>query len=610
MSWERLAVNEEDQGRIYDHAVVLRLMGYMRPYRRRLIVTAFAVFVYTGTVVAVPWFVKLIIDSYIRKGDLSGLDLVVMVFIAVAGLQFVSSYIHLRLMAFVAQRLLYNLRMDLFRHLQRLSMAYFDRHETGRVMSRVQNDVQALQEFLTIFVLSLADALSLVGIIVVMFTMNLRLALISLSVVPILFVLLIVWQRYARGSFVRVRQAIAVVNSELQENISGVKVVQSLNREQANIRRFDVANHRHLEANLEAGRFTATLMPSVEVLTGVGLALVVFFGGSMVLEDSLEVGVLVAFALYIQRFFEPVRNLTMQYSELQRAMASGARIFELLDVKPEIVDGPDNVQMPEVRGQIAYRGVEFQYAEGPPVLSDINLEFSPGETVALVGPTGAGKTTLTALLLRLYDVTQGRVEVDGHDVRDVTNESLVRQMSIVLQEPYLFSGSVKENIRYSHTEATDEQVIEAAKAVGAHDFITNFASGYDTELQERGENLSLGQRQLICLARALAANPRILILDEATSNIDTHTEVLIQRALNEVLRDRTALVIAHRLSTVRNADRIVVLDQGRVVEQGSHDELAASGGLYARLLSYSADEDVVQQVGSEAGEPQEPQAAP
>ena len=586
---------EDEQGRLYDHQVVMRLLAYVRPYRLRMAVTVVFMLGYTGTVVALPWIVKWLIDGYVADGDLSGLRLGALMFVVVAVLQFVTNYIHLRLMAHVGQRVLYDLRMDLFKHLQRLSLSFYDRNEVGKVMSRVQNDVQQLQEFLSIVVLSLADVLSLAGIIAVMVAMDASLALITLSVVPLLFVMLVVWQRYARGAFVRVRQAIAVVNSGLQENISGVRVVQSLNREQVNIRQFGRSNYEHLDANLQASRFSAALLPSVEVLTALGLALVVFFGGRMVQDGSLEIGVLVAFALYIQRFFEPVRNLTMQYGQLQKAMASGVRIFEQLDVVPEVMDKPGAMRLPPVRGDVRYEGVGFQYTPESPVLEDIDLSVQAGETVALVGPTGAGKTTLVSLLLRLYDVTKGRITVDGQDIRDVSQGSLARQMSIVLQEPFLFSGTVGENIRYNRTEATDEEVERAANAVGSHDFISKLERGYDTPLHERGGNLSVGQRQLISFARALVADPRILILDEATANIDTQTEVLIQQAIGELLKDRTALVIAHRLSTVRNAKRIVVVDQGRIVEQGPHDELMAAGGLYAQFQSYSTDGEVRQQ---------------
>ena len=580
---------EDDSDRMYDHTVVTRLFKYLLPHWPRLLLTIVAVMVYTGTVVALPWMVALIIDRYVRAGDLPGLNVVVPIFVGLALIQYGSQYVHLRAMAFVGQKVLYTLRAGLFRHLQSLSMSFYNKNEVGRVMSRVQNDVQQLQEFLSIVIVTAADVLSLGGIITAMMLMNARLAGITLLIIPLLFVMIAVWQRFARHAFMRARRAISAVNADLQENISGVRVVQSMNREGANIRSFGAANSENLGANLEAGRMQAVLFPSVEFLSALGLALVIFFGGSLVLREEIEVGVLVAFALYIQRFFEPVLNLTMQYGSLQRAMASGARIFELMDVEPEVVDRPGGRKVEAVSGDVRFEGVGFHYVEGEPVLQDVDLHVPAGQTVALVGPTGAGKTTIVSLLMRFYDVTEGRVLLDGADIRDISLDSLSTQMSIVPQEPYLFSGTVRENIRYNRTGASDEDVVRAATAVGAHDFIVRLEKGYDTPLQERGGNLSVGQRQLISFARALVADPRVLLLDEATANIDTYTEMLIQRALDELLRGRTAIVIAHRLSTIRNADRIVVLDQGRIVEEGIHTDLVERDGLYARLHSYSTE---------------------
>ena len=593
----RMGLDQEPEGgHVYDHAVVLRLFIYLIPHWKKLFITITAILIYTSTVVALPWMIKLMIDDYVRSSNLSGLSIVVPLFILIALVQYGSQYVHLRTLAFVGQRVLYTLRVLLFAHLQRLSMSFYNKNEVGRVMSRVQNDVQQLQEFLSIVTVTLADVLSLTGIIVAMVLMNAKLALITLSIIPLLFVIMAIWQKLARRAFIKARKTIAAVNSGLQENISGVRVVQSLNREKANIRSFGAANADNLGANLEVGKLQAVLFPAVEMLSAIGMALVIYFGGSLVLDDSIEVGVLVAFALYIQRFFEPVLNLTMQYGSLQRAMASGARIFELLDIEPEILDTPRPIKLGSTNGNIRFEDVDFGYNKNELILKQIDFNVEPGHTVALVGPTGAGKTTLISLIMRLYDVSEGRITLGGFDIRDISLDVLSSQISVVPQEPYLFSDTVRNNIRYNRYDISDDTVVDAAKAVGAHSFIEKLEQGYDTLLQERGGNLSIGQRQLISFARALVSKPNILLLDEATANIDTHTELIIQEALKTLLKDRTAIVIAHRLSTIRNADRILVLDDGHIVEDGSHSELLKNDGLYSRLNSYSLDGTDIQSI--------------
>ena len=584
-----LQLNDSEQRPIKYRAIVLRLIGYLFRHRVPVAVTIVATLVFSGTVVAMPWLVKLAIDQQIvsGSGDLVGLAGIVGLYLLAALVQLVSGYIHRRILARLGQEMVYEMRTELFDQLQRLSVSFFDNNKTGRIMSRIQNDVEQLQELVLIFVISLANVVSVVGIVTAMMFMDMRLALMVLAISLGLIPALNVWQRLARPYYQRVRQTIAEVNSRFQEDIAGVRVVQSLNRQETNANLFDQANHGHLSASLMALRYWAGIFPSVELLTAVALVLLVYVGGNMVLGGSLEVGVVIAFALYIERLFGPIQEMANQFEQLQKAMVSADRIFELLDVKPQVSERPGAEKLPLIRGEVRYEGGDFQYTPGTPVLHHVDLRIRAGETVALVSPTGAGKTTLASLLLRYYDPVRGRITVDGYDIRDLNQVSLARQMSVVLQEPYLFSGPLRDNIRFNRTEATEEEVVRAATAVGAHEFVTELEDGYDTILHERGGNLSVGQRQLISFARALVVDPRILILDEATANIDTYTELLIQESLKELLKDRTALVIAHRLSTVRNADRIVVVDQGRVVEQGTHDQLTASGGYYPRLQSYT-----------------------
>ena len=588
-------VDDIEFGKAYDQAVITRLFKYLKDFKLRFILAVLGMLGFTLTTLAMPFLIGYAIDTPIAHGNLSGWDianpslmLVFIAFIFNGLLNWGSQWLQLLSMAYVGRGVLFQLRTQMFNHLQKLSMSFYDRHEVGRVMSRVQNDVGALQEVLASGVIVIAaDMLSLAGIVLMLFYMNTRLALITLTMIPVMVIVLVIWQKYARVAFMRVRMAISVVNAGLQENISGARVIQSLSRETENYGRFDSVNEANLGANLSAARLSAGILPMIELLMGGATALVIIYGGAQAIAGELMLGQFVAFILYVQRFFEPVRSLTMQYTQLQRAMAGGQRIFEVLDTQPEITDVTDAIDLPTIKGDIEFDNVGFEYVPDLEVLHDINLHIRPGETVALVGATGAGKSSMINLVGRLYDITRGHLRIDGHDIKMVTQRSLRQQIGVVLQEPFIFSNTVRENIMYGREGATEEEMIEAAKAVGVHDFVQRLEHGYDTELQERGSNISVGQRQLISFARAVLADPRILMLDEATANVDTQTEILIQQALQRLLKGRTSLVIAHRLSTIHDADRVVVLDDGKIAEIGNHEQLMQKRGIYYRLYSMS-----------------------
>ena len=591
-------IDDIEFGKAYDQKIVTRLFKYLKDYKLLFTLAMLGMVGFTLSSLAMPYLITMAIDGPITKGNLTGWDisnpslmLIFITFLFAGTVNWGSQWMRMLTMAYIGRGILFTLRTQMFNHLQKLSMSFYDRHEVGRIMSRVQNDVTALQEVITNGVIDIiSDLISLIGIIIILLFMNPKLALATLTIIPVMIFVLVIWQKYARKAFMRVRMAISVVNAGLQENISGARVIQSLSRENENSRRFDNLNEANLDANLSASRLAAGIIPIIELLMGGATALIIIYGGSQAIAGELLLGQLVGFILYVQRFFEPIRNLAMQYTQLQRAMAGGQRIFEVLDNEPEIVDAPDAIDIPDIQGDIVFENTSFEYVPGIKVLQNINLHVKPGETVALVGATGAGKSTLLNLVNRFYEINSGHLRIDGHEIGEITQRSLRQRIGMVLQEPFLFSRTVRDNIMYGREDATEEEMIEAAKAVGAHKFIERLDHGYDTELQERGSNLSVGQRQLISFARAVLADPRILMLDEATANVDTQTEILIQKALQHLLKGRTSLVIAHRLSTIHDADRIAVFDDGKIAEIGTHDELMQKAGMYHQLytMSYAA----------------------
>lgn len=578
----------------YKPEVLKGILNFIKPYKRAMFISFILMTIGAVAVVVGPYMVKVALDEGIAKGNVQALKNATLIYLVAALSQWAVTYLRVRIMAKAGQSVIYDIRALLFKHIQALSLSFFSRYSVGRLLSRVINDVSTLRQFVTwAIIASLRNIFTLVGIMIAMVSLNLRLSLLTFIVLPLLVLSTFIFRKYVQNIYRKVRAGMSWVNSVLAENINGVRVVQAFSRQDHNYHYFrDVVNRFHLENALKSAKLASAFFPSITLISSIAVALVVWQGGAAVIGEQVTAGVLVAFILYIERFFQPIQDLSRRYDQFQSSMISGERILELLETHVDIEDKPDAIELPPIKGLVKFDAVNFHYDDDPstPVLQDINLEIQPGQTIAFVGETGAGKSTIIKLLGRFYEAVDGSVSIDGHDLKDVTQASLRRQMGIVLQEPFLFGGSVYDNIHFGNLSANREEVETAAKAVGAHEFICKLKKGYDTSVEEGGALLSVGQRQLISFARALLANPRILILDEATSSVDTQTEILIQEALTTLLKDRTAFVIAHRLSTIVNADQIIVVSGGKILERGTHTELLSQGGYYYNLYSMGFQE--------------------
>ena len=572
-------------GVAFDKDNMRRALAYTNPYRGQLLIALLLTVFATAMSVLAPYLVKVAIDEHIAVGDIAGLSVIAVITLAVYVAGYFASARQIVIMSVVGQQILQTMRAQLFRHIQRLPMGYFHRTPTGVTVSRLISDVLAMNEVLTNGILSLVtDVLLLVSTVAIMFYLSPRLALVTVGVMPIMVIAIWIFTERAKVAYRRTRQTVGAVAAGFQENVDGVRVVQAFSREDVNNDQFDRLNEDNRQANVSANTLSSGLMPVIELANALATVAVVWYGGMLVLagDSDVTLGVLVAFLTYVTRFFQPLRELTQFYNQLQAAMAGAEKVFELLDEPVTLDERPNAITPATVRGEVEFQNVGFSYGTRP-VLQNVSFEIPAGTMTALVGHTGAGKTTISALLARFYDPTEGAVLLDQHDLRDLSFAALRKSIAVVLQDNFLFSGTIADNIRYGRPDATDAEIIEASKLAHAHEFIERFPKGYETSVMERAANLSLGQRQLIAIARAVLADPRVLILDEATSNVDPRTEVLLQAALHRLLAGRTSLVVAHRLSTIHAADQVLVVDGGEIVERGRHEELLSRRGAYYRL---------------------------